>query len=103
MYRLVIIIVLIFITSIFISAKDVEFKSGIISEDLRHELKTQEVILERILKHYDKNRIINHYNVSSYYIENYGALFELQRFPTSESNIFNQFGAPDSRNKTKYI
>jgi len=50
-----------------------------------------------------KNRIINHYNVASYYIENYGALFELQRFPTSEMNLFNQFGAPDNRSKTKYI
>ena len=77
--------------------------NGIISEDLRHELRTQELILERIIKHYDKNRIINHYNVASYYVENYGALFEIQRFPVSEANLFKQFGVPDNKNKTKYI
>jgi len=103
MYKLISIILLTFILTISITAKDTGPKTGIISEDLRHELKTQEVILERIIKHYDKNRIINHYNITSYYIENFGALFELQRFPTSESNIFNQFGTPDNRNKTKYI
>jgi hypothetical protein len=78
-------------------------QNGIISEDLRHELKTQEVILERIIKHYDKNRIIVHHNVTSYYIEDYGTLFEVQRFPTSELNLFNQFGASDNKSKTKYV
>ena len=97
-----IIFLLLFITTILFANKTVS-QNGIISEDLRHELKTQEVILERIIKHYDKSRIITHQNVASYYIENYGALFEVQRFPTSEINLFNQFGAPDSQSKTKYI
>ena len=84
-------------------AKDNSIVTGIISEDLRHELKTHEVILERIIKHYDKNRIITHHNVSSYYIEGYGSIFEVQRFPTSEINLFNQFGDEDTKSKTKYV
>lgn len=95
------IIILLLISTVF-AQKEIGV-NGIISEDLRYELKTQEVILERIIKHYDKNRIISHGNVASYYIEDYGALFEVQRFPTSESNLFNQFGAPDDNSKTKYI
>ena len=70
MYQFIRIMFLSFILTISILAKGPGPKNGIISEDLRHELKTQEVILERIIKHYDKNRIINHYNVASYYIEN---------------------------------
>ena len=78
-------------------------QSGILSEDLRYELNTQEVILERIIKHYDKNNIIAHHNVASYYIEGYGAMFEVQRFPILESNLFKQFGVPDDNSKTKYV
>lgn len=100
-HKLKYIIILLIITTGF--ARKHSGVKGIISEDFRYELKTQEIILERIIKHYDKNKIISHGNVTSYYIEDYGALFEVQRFPTSETNLFNQFGTPDDDSKTRYL
>ena len=51
MYKFIRIIFLLLILSITTQASKTGSQTGIISEDLRHELKTQEVILERIIKH----------------------------------------------------
>jgi len=98
-----ILLITIFLTSSIVAAESSVPTTGLIGEDLRLELRTQELILERIIRHYDKNRIIVHHNVVSYYINDFGALFEVQRFPVSEVNIFNQFGLPDNPERTKYI
>jgi hypothetical protein len=102
MYKYIRIIFLLLVLTTTILAFKSGSQNGIISEDLRHALNTQEAILETIIKHYDKNRIIAHHNVVSYYIENYGILFEVQRFPTSEIDLFDQFGEHAAQGRTKY-
>lgn len=93
-------ILLIFLITIPVYA--VESNTGVISEELREKMKTQEVILERIIRHYDKDRILVGHNVSSYYINGYGVLFELQRFPQSEFRFFDRFGLNSEETGSKY-